>query len=127
MTDFAFIKLSAFKANTDELGSADWPVIILWAIVGIIYVSMIFLAGRECNCFLKRTAGLPAKKNYSCFVLLGIAALALSTIFLNKEKDYETYMTRVLNIVTMVAFALTIALGGEAIRENKEQKNEKEN
>lgn len=120
MTDFAFIKLSAFKANADELGSADWPVILIWAIVGVHYLALVFLSGRECVCFLKSSAGMPEKKNYSCFVLLGIAALILSTVFLDEEGDYESFMTKRLNVSAIAVSALTILLGAFAIKKHKE-------
>ena len=121
MTDFAFIKLSAFKANADELGSADWPVIFLWATIGVIYLSLVFLAGRECFCSLKESAGTPVQKDFSCFAILGIAALALSTTFLDEEGDYISFMTRIANAAAILISLSTVALGIFAMMKNKEK------
>ena len=120
MTDFAFIKLSAFKANADELGSADWPVIFLWAIVGVIYLSLVFLSGRECLCHLRESAGMRVKKDFSCFAFLGIAALFLSTAFLDEEGDYVSFMTKIANVASIAITLLTVALGIFATHERKE-------
>ena len=118
-TDFAFIKLSAFKANADELGSADWPVILLWAIGGVMYLSLVFLSGKECLCFLRNKTG--TKSEIFCFALLGVAALAISTTFLDEEGDYTAFMTKILNVAAIAISCLTIALGAFAIKQNKEK------
>ncbi|GEM_PF-3355679 len=126
-TDYAFIKLSTFKANTDELGSANWPVIILWAILSTVYLSLVFLSGRQNFCYLKTAVGIPAKKDYSCFLLIGIFALALSLAFLDEANAYERFMTRIMNAFTIGAALLTVGFGVFAIAKKKRKENEKTN
>ena len=125
MTDYAFIKLSAFKANTDELGSADWPVIILWAILSCLYVAMLLLSGSECIRGLRReeegkSAAIP-------YLLLGGAAVIFGTLFLSEEGDYASFMTRVMNVVTIVASVAALVVGVYALVRAKGDSNENAN
>ncbi|HCU55917.1 MAG TPA: hypothetical protein DIC18_01120 [Clostridiales bacterium] len=124
MTDYAFIKLSTFKANTDELGSADWPVIILWAIISSLYLALLFLSGKECI-----TGIVPSldqkKKNMIPFFLLGGAAVVISTLLLDEEGDYESFMTRFLNVITFLSVAGSIAVGIYSLIKAKGEKDEK--
>ena len=109
MTDYAFIKLSAFKANTDELGSADWPVIILWSILSCLYVALLLLSGAECLNGLRRTP--QKKKSPISFSLLGGAAIPFALFFLDEEGDYSDFMTRVMCVITLVAALAAIGVG----------------
>lgn len=121
MTDYAFIKLSAFKANSDELGSADWPVIILWSLISSMYLALLFASGKECI----RAIGGKAdarKGRILSFLLLGGAATALSTLSLGEEGDYVGFMTRAMPVVTMIAAAATVGVGIYALRIEKEEK-----
>lgn len=111
MTDYAFIKLSAFKANTDELGSADWPVIILWAILSALYLSLLFLGGKECLSGIAPSKEDQKQKTVPSFCLSAAVALTISFLFLDEEGDYESFMTRVMNVVTLLAAAATIGVG----------------
>ena len=124
MTDYAFIKLSAFRANTDELGSADWPVIILWSVVTTTYLTSLLLAGQES---LFGLAGKENQKKRSVlpFVLLGAAAILFSMYFLEEEGDYQDFMTKVANVFAFVAMGATVALGILSIAKNKGRKDEK--
>ena len=119
MTDYAFIKLSAFKANTDELGSADWPVIILWAIVTTSYLTLVLLSGKESLRGLTNKDGkvLP-------YLLLCVAAIAFSAFFLDEEGDYQNYMTKVASVFSILAVALTVALGVYSLAKEKGGKSE---
>ena len=115
MTDYAFIKLSAFKANADELGSADWPVIILWSVFSCLYLALLFLSGKECAAGLSEKAR-SEKGNLVVFAVLGITAVLLSTVFLDEDGDYAAFMTRVMNVVTVIATAATVGAGLFALR-----------
>ena len=121
MTDYAFIKLSAFKANTDELGSADWPVIILWSIVTTLYLTLVMLSGKECLCGL-------AKKQNDClpYFVLGGAAVVFSALFLSEEGDYQDFMTGIASVFSMIAVALTVGLGAFCMAKQKGEKREKQ-
>ena len=125
MTDYAFIKLSVFKANTDELGSADWPIIILWSILSCLYLSLIFLSGKECLSGIRDEKD--ARKNaLSIFFLLGGAAVLLSMLFLDEEGDYESFMAKAMSVASILAGALTIGTGVYAMINRKEAKNEEQ-
>jgi len=124
MTDYAFIKLSAFKANADELGSADWPVIILWSVISCLYLALLLLSGKECLRAIgeKEDTG---KTRILSFLLLGGTAAALSSLFLSEEGDYAAFMTGVMKVVTILAAATTVGVGCYAIGRRKGEKNEK--
>ena len=126
MTNYAFIKLSAFKANADELGSADWPVIILWSAVSCLYLALLFLSGKES---LRMIGGKEdsRKSRILSFLLLGGTATILSTLFLAEEGDYAAFMTRVMSVVTILAGAASVGLGIYAIKKEKGEMNEKAN
>ena len=120
MTDYAFIKLSAFKANTDELGSADWPVIILWSIVTTLYVTLLMIAGRE-SIYGAINKPEPQKRTPFPYAVLGVAAVLFSMFFLEEEGDYQIIMTKAVNVFTIVASALTVGLGVFCIIKHKKE------
>ncbi len=122
MTDYAFIKLSAFKANTDELGSADWPMITLWSVLSFSYLGLILLAGKECLLRLFKKDGKTAGR--WAFAALSVFALLFSFFLLDEEKEYDIFMTKAMNIVTLAAGAVTLAVGAAALYK---EKNEKQN
>ena len=127
MTDYAFIKLSAFKANADELGSADWPVIILWSVLSCLYLALLFLSGDAC---LRGLFPKEEKKQALSFGVLGAAAVVIATFSLDEEADYVNFMTKILNVVTFVAAAAAIATGVYALRSENEKRgseNEEKN
>lgn len=124
MTDYAFIKLSAFRANTDELGSADWPMITLWSVISFSYLALLLEGGKECAVGLFRKEG--EKAGRTAFVLLSAFALLFSFLLLDEAKAYETFMTKAMNVMTLVAGAVTVAVGAAAIHLDKE-KYEKQN
>ncbi|MBO4472398.1 MAG: hypothetical protein J5765_01180 [Clostridia bacterium] len=126
MTNYAFIKLSAFKANADELGSADWPVIILWSVVSCLYLALLFLSGKES---LRMIGGKEdsRKSRILSFLLLGGTATILSTLFLAEEGDYAAFMTKVMSVVTILAAAASVGVGIYAIKKGKGEMNEKAN
>lgn len=126
MTDYAFIKLSAFKANTDELGSADWPVIILWSLLSSLYLSLLFLAAKESIAGLKRATDDPKEKPLPLFLTLAAAATAFSAFLLQEEGDYADFMTRVMTVLTMIVFAAILASGSYSLFKRKEESNEKQ-
>ena len=126
MTDYAFIKLSAFKANTDELGSADWPMITLWAIVSCLYLALVLLAGKECAVGAMREMTGKESKGRLAFVLLCLFALALSFFVMDEATDYTAFMTKGMSIATAVAAAVTVAVGVAALSHKKEN-HEKQN
>ena len=126
MTDYAFIKLSAFKANTDELGSADWPVIILWSFFSCLYLALLFLSGKECLSGLGEKMRSKEGRIFS-FALLGVVAATLSTLFLDENGDYASFMTRVMNVFVFVAAALMIAVGIYALKKGRGERNEEQN
>lgn len=126
MTDYAFIKLSAFKANTDELGSADWPVIILWSILTTLQLTLLFVAGRES--LLSATNKKPPEKSSPLpFVLLGVAAVLFSAFFLDEEGDYQRFMTKVTSVFSLVATVWAMGLGVYSLVKGKEALREKQN
>ena len=102
-------------------------MIFLWAIIGVIYLSLLFLSGRECVCYLKATAGMTIKKDYSCFLFLGLTSLALMILFLDDAGDYASFMTRFANVASILISALTVALGIFAMIKHKEKENENAN
>lgn len=108
MTDYAFVKLSAFKANTDELGSADWPVIILWSVVSCLYLALLFLSGESC---LKGIVRKEKGKSVPFYLLLGTAAILIGLLALDEEGSYEFFMTKIMNIVTFLAAGATVGVG----------------
>ena len=108
MTDYAFIKLSAFKANTDELGSADWPVIILWSVVSCLYLALLFLSGEWC---IREIARKEKGKAAPYHFLLGSAAVLIGLLALDEEKIYESFMTNVMNILTFLAAGAAVGPG----------------
>ncbi|MBP5404554.1 MAG: GerAB/ArcD/ProY family transporter [Clostridia bacterium] len=120
MTDYAFIKLSAFKANTDELGSADWPMITLWSVLSFSYLALILLAGKECLLQLFRKEGKKAGR--WAFAALSLFALLFSFFLLDEEKEYHTFMTKAMNLVTLAAGIVTIASGAAALYKEKYEK-----
>ena len=124
MTDYAFIKLSAFKANTDELGSADWPVIILWAILSSLYLTLLFLSGKECILGIKPSPRNESKHPLPYF-LLGGAAVIISALCLDEKGDYESFMTQGMNVITFLAVAFDIAVGIYALIKAKGENDEK--
>ncbi len=126
MTDYAFIKLSAFKANTDELGSADWPVIILWSILTTLHLTLLFIAGRESlyGVTNKQTTENPSSLP---FVFLGAAAAIFSALLLDEEGDYQSFMTKVTSILSLVATVVAMGLGVYALVKDKEAQSEKQN
>ena len=126
MTDYAFIKLSAFKANTDELGSADWPVIVVWALLSSIYLALILLSAK--NCFWGVLDKDPEKQsNPLPYVLFCGAAILMAMLFLDEEGDYEKFMTNVMNIVTLIAATVTIGLGIASLKRGKGKNHERQN
>ena len=120
MTDYAFIKLSAFKANTDELGSADWPMITLWSVLSFSYLALVLLAGKECILQLFRKEGKTTGR--WAFAAIVFFSLLFSFFLLDEEKEYHTFMTKVMNVVTLVAGALTLAAGAAALYKEKNEK-----
>ena len=110
MTDYAFVKLSVFKANTDELGSADWPVIIFWSVVTTIYLTLLVISGKEClyGAMGKR---VPKKPSPLPYFLLGSAALLFSAVFLDEEGDYQNFMTKVASVFSLLAVSATATIG----------------
>ena len=118
MTDYAFIKLSAFKANTDELGSADWPVIILWSVVTTVYLTLLMIAAIECLYGLANKER-EAKPSLLPSLLLGAAAITLSLLFLDEEGDYERFMSGIANIFGFLSMGVTIGIGVIALLRNK--------
>ena len=110
MTDYAFIKLTAFKANTDELGSADWPVIIFWSVVTTIYLTLLVISGKEC---LYGAMGKQegTKRSPFPYLLLGGAALVFSAVFLDEEGDYQNFMTGIASVLSLLAILATMGLG----------------
>ena len=126
MTDYAFIKLSAFKANTDELGSADWPVIVLWSIVTTLYLTLILLSGKEC---LYGAIGKDGSTKNAVFpyLLLGGAALIFAAVFMDEEGDYQMVMTKAASVISLLAIAATIGLGVYSLVKTKGENNEKQN
>ena len=127
MTDYAFIKLSAFKANTDELGSADWPVIILWSILSCLYLALLFLSGKECLTGLFEKTRQSKGKGWLPYLLLGGSAVLLSTLFLGEEGDYSNFMTKGMNVVTVIVMATILGVGGYALAQRKGAQREKQN
>ena len=125
MTDYAFIKLSSFKANTDELGSADWPVIILWAILSSLYLALIFLCA--IRCFWGLWNKKPKETHPFPYFLFGGAAILLSMLFLEEEGDYEDFMTSAMTVVTLLTAAITLPLGIFSRRYVKGGTREKQN
>ena len=123
MTDYAFIKLSAFRANTDELGSADWPVIILWSVVTTVYLTLLFITGRECLYGVADREDAEKKSVLPLF-LLGGAAVAFSLLFLEEEGDYEEFMGGIANIFSFIAMGVTVGLGAYVLIK-KEKRDEK--
>ena len=123
MTDYAFVKLSAFKANTDELGSADWPVIILWSVISCLYLALLFLSGEACFVGLTGKAA-SGKGRVLPYLLLGGSATVLSALFLGEKGAYTEYMTRGMNVVTAIAAAGMIGVGVYAMTQKKGGKNE---
>ncbi len=123
MTDYAFIKLTAFRANTDELGSADWPVIILWSVVTTIYLTLLLISGREC---LYGLIGKEkdAKRSVIPLFLLGGSAILFALFYLGEEGDYQDFMTKVGPFPAFLAMATTIGLGIYVIARHKGGKNE---
>ncbi len=119
MTDYVFIKLSAFKANADELGSADWPVIILWAIVTTSYLVLVLLSGKES---LRGLTGKEGKILPSS--LLCGAALIFSAFFLDEEGAYQNFMTKTASVFCILAATLTCILGAYSIAKEKGGKSE---
>lgn len=117
MTDYAFIKLSAFRANTDELGSADWPMITLWSVLSFVYLGLILLAGKECAVGIFEKTGRKAGK--AAFAILSLFALVLSVLVSDEAAAHETFMTRVMSVATIVAGAVTVSLGGAALYTSK--------
>ncbi len=108
MTDYAFIKLSAFKANTDELGSADWPVIILWSVVTTLYLTVVLISAKESLLGATQKEG---SKSLLPYFVLGGAALLFSAGFLDEEGDYQSYMTKVASVLSLLAIGATAGLG----------------
>ena len=127
MTDYAFIKLSAFKANTDELGSADWPVIILWSLLSAVYLSLLFLGAKESITGLRKATDDPKEKPLPLFLTLAVAATAFSAFFLQEEGDYAAFMNRGMAILTLIAFTVILAVGGYALSKRKGESNEEQN
>ena len=117
MTDYAFIKLSAFRANTDELGSADWPMITLWSVLSFSYLALLLLAGKECAVGIFRSTG--QKEARLAFALLSLFALAFSFFLLGESSDYRAFMTKVMNVVTLITAFVTVAMGCVAISKRK--------
>jgi len=117
MTDYAFIKLSAFRANTDELGSADWPMITLWSVLSFAYLGLILLAGKECAVGVSHKEGRKAGK--VAFALLSIFALVLSVLVSDEASAHEKFMTGVMSAAALVAGAVTIAMGAVSIYKSK--------
>lgn len=127
MTDYAFIKLSAFKANADELGSADWPVLILWALVSCLYIALLFLSGRECFLGI-RGKSQGQKGNVAIpFLLFGLIAVLVSTIWLDEEGDYERFMTKIMSFVSILAAVASVGTGIFALSLKKGGKHEEQN
>jgi len=126
MTDYAFIKLSAFKANTDELGSADWPVIILWAILSTHYLALLFLSAKECLSALKHSAGIEKGKEVLSYLLLSVTAVLFSLFFLDEEREYEHFMTQWMPVASILSGALTVAVGNYALYRNKKEVKDEE-
>ena len=123
MTDYAFVKLSAFKANTDELGSADWPVIILWSVISCLYLALLFLSGEACLVGLTGKAA-SGRGRILTYLLFGGVATVLSALFLGEKGAYTEYMTRGMNVVTTIAAAGVIGVGVYALTQKKGDKNE---
>lgn len=117
LTDYAFIKLSAFRANTDELGSADWPMITLWSVLSFSYLGLILLAGKECAVGILRKTGRKVGK--AAFAVLCVFALVLSVLVSDESSDYETFMKNVMSVATLVAGAATVAIGGATLYRSK--------
>jgi len=117
MTDYAFIKLSAFRANTDELGSADWPMITLWSVLSFVYLGLILLAGKECALGIFGKSGRKAEK--TAFALLSLFALVLSVLVSDEAAAHETFMTGVMSIATIIAGAVSALAGGAALYKSK--------
>ena len=123
MTDYAFIKLTAFRANTDELGSADWPVIILWSVVTTIYLTLLMISGRESLYGLIGKEDSP-KKSVIPLLLLGGSAILFAVSFLGEEGDYQDFMTKIGYIPCFLAMIVTTALGITVLARKKGEKNE---
>ena len=123
MTDYAFIKLTAFRANTDELGSADWPVIILWSVVTTVYLTLLLISGRECLYGLVSKDDAP-KKSVIPFFLLGGSALLFALFFLGEEGDYQDFMTKIGFIPCFLAVIAAIGLGIYVLAKRKGEKYE---
>ena len=117
MTDYAFIKLSAFRANTDELGSADWPMITLWSVLSFVYLGLILLAGKECALGVFRKDSPKAEK--AAFALLSLFALILSVLVSDEAAAHEKFMTGVMSVAVLVAGAVTVATGAAALYGSK--------
>ena len=124
MTDYAFIKLSAFKANTDELGAADWPMITLWAIFSSTYLALLLLSGKECIEGIRKEVGKNPAHSKVTPGFIVILSLLLSVLLLDETTRYKTFMTNVMSIVTGVALSLTVTLGAIVLYRDKEKRNE---
>ena len=61
------------------------------------------------------------------FLLLGGVATVLSTLLLDEDGDYVSFMTRVMNVVTILAAASTIGVGIYALAKGKGGKHEEKN
>lgn len=119
MTDYAFIKLSAFKANTDELGSADWPVIILWSIVTTLYLTLTLLSGKECLRGLIKSDG----DAFPLALLCG-ATILFSAFFLDEEGDYQSFMKKVASVAALLAIVFSVGVGVFSTVKNKGEQRE---
>lgn len=127
MTDYAFIKLSAFKANTDELGSADWPVIVLWSVISSLYLALILLSAIRSWSGVWNKDPQETQTEFFPYLLFGVTTVLFALLFLDEEGDYEHFMTKGMSVVTLLTAATVLTLGVYALRMGKGGKHEKGN
>lgn len=99
----AFSSLGSFNVVNTEIGSIDWPAIVLWLCFAVIVLSvLVFAAGRTAE-----SVGVPLP--VAAIVVAVVASILTETLFYNSEKAVRFALGAVRYVTAAVSVALTAA------------------